>query len=95
MDDAAKDIMTNLLNGVRYYTAKETGAVFIPLPREMWAPALPDCGPCSCNYCKRGDGTAYWDTLVIPGQNDKSGTTFTVHMPALHAGGETPEFLKK
>lgn len=87
--------MNNLLNGVRYYTAKETGAVFIPLPRELWAPALMDADgnhSCDCPQCKGAD--AWWDTLVIPGHNDRSGTTFTVHMPQLQIG-MVPEFLKK
>ena len=85
---------TNSLNGVRYYVAKETGAIYIPLPYQCWSPALPDAQGehnCNCPYCKGAE--AWWDTLVIPGGNDKLGTTFTVHMPQLQIGN-IPDFLK-
>jgi hypothetical protein len=70
----------NALNGCDIYTAPETGAIYIPLPREAWAPA----GACVCEHCRRTGATeAFWDTLVIPGGNDRQPTTFTVHMPEL------------
>lgn len=87
--------MPNLLNGLRVYTVKETGAKYIPLPKDAWSPALPLEGgesPCDCPYCKGAN--SYWDTLVIPGKNDRSGTTFTVHMPQLQVG-DIPVWLKR
>lgn len=72
------------MGGLPFYTAKETGAVFIPLPVAMWR-LLPGWGTCHCGHC---DGSAAADTLVIPGRNDRQPRTFTVHMPELR--GETP-----
>ena len=83
--------MTNLLNGQRYFTVTETGAIYVPLPRELWGSSpWTEAGPCTCGRC---DGSGLWDTLVIPGKNDRSGTTFTVHMPELQ-NGNRPEWLK-
>jgi hypothetical protein len=73
------------LNGANFYTAKETGAIFIALPREAWRPID---GGCQCSVCKASGATeAFWDTLVIPGRNDKGTYAFTVHMPELHRQG--------
>jgi len=69
------------LNGSNFYTALETGAIFIALPREAWRSA----GTCVCHVCKASNASeAFWDTLVIPGRNDKGTYAFTVHMPELH-----------
>jgi hypothetical protein len=83
------------MNALLFYTAPDTGAIYIPLPRSAWTPALPDDNGrsiCSCSFCKGADG--YWDTLVIPGQNDKQPYTFTVHMPELQTGN-VPKWLTR
>lgn len=83
--------MTNPFNGLRIYTVEETGAKYIPLPREQWgSSAWTDSGPCTCGKC---DGSGLWDTLVIPGTNDKQAFTFTVHMPELQTGN-APKWLR-
>lgn len=81
----------NPLNGLRMYTVTETGAIYITLPQSLWgSSAWTDGGKCTCGKC---DGSGLWDTLVIPGKNDHSGTTFTVHMPELQTG-KRPDWLK-
>lgn len=74
----------NPLNGQVFYTHSDTGAVYVPLPREAWAPID---GGCMCQECvpsgERKPAVAYWDTLVIPGWNDRQPYTFTVHFPEL------------
>lgn len=85
--------MENLLNGQPYYTAPETGAIYIPIPADVAALALGGEG-CSCAFCKaHPDLPARWDTLVIPGGNDRQPSTFTVHMPELGAGNR-PDWLQ-
>lgn len=84
----------NALNRLRFYTAVGTGAIYIALPQELWSPALPDeAGQsiCHCAVCKGANG--YWDTLVIPGLNDRQPYTFTVHMPELQTG-RAPDWLR-
>lgn len=59
----------NHLNGLPYYTARETGAIYIRLPEQV--AAVIDDG-CDCAYCKAHPGKpARWDTLVVPGGNDE------------------------
>lgn len=82
----------NPFNGLRTYIVKETGAVYIPLPKEHWGQSdWTDTGKCTCGKC---DGSGQWDTLVIPGHNDKSGSTFTIHFPELQTG-KLPQWFKE
>ena len=84
-------LSSNSLNGLSVYRELVAGkvdrdALFIPLPREAWAP-IP--GGCSCTHCRNEDGTpgeAYWDTLLIAPRDPREGFTFTttVHMPEAH-----------
>lgn len=84
--------MSNLLNGLLIYVARETGAFYIPLPREQWGQsAWTDGGKCFCGKC---DGSGLWDTLVVPGKNDKQSHTFTIHCPELQTGN-IPEWLMR
>jgi hypothetical protein len=85
----------NALNGLTFYTHEETGAIFIPLPSSAWTPALPGLGPCSCPDCAgKPDNVPMWDTLVIPGDNDRHNirytTTYTIHAPGLQVGRLLP-----
>jgi len=87
------------LNGLPYYVTKDSGAIYIPLPREAWRSA----GRCDCPYCKGGEG--FWDTLAIPpppapgarAERVDFGHTWTVHFPELQRGrGErTPDWLTR
>lgn len=82
---------SNPLNGLRFYRNKDTGAVYIPLPKAQWGQGpWTESGACTCGKC---DGSGKWDTLVIPGSNDRQPTTFTVHLPELQTG-KPPSWLK-
>jgi hypothetical protein len=76
----------SFLNGSPFYTATKTGAVYIPLPQQAWV----SVGACSCSRCKGAEG--FWDTMVVPGSNDRQAWTWTCHMPELQKG-EAPAWL--
>lgn len=74
------------MNGLTFYTSG-TGAIYVPLPREVWR----SCGECHCPECQGREG--FWDTLVVPGANDGQPYTFTVHFPKLRT--ECPDWLTR
>ena len=87
------------MNGQPFFTAKNGGAIYVPLPRDV---ATPIDGGCGCSFCKaHPDITPAWDTVVIPlNEPHRCGVdgcertwTTTVHFPELAHAAQTPDWL--
>lgn len=76
------------LNAIRVHRRGDT--IFIPLPPELWRPALGD-GPCSCNSCK--GKSAYWDTLAVSAVPQERDFTWTPHVPEIQEHRVTKDEL--
>lgn len=74
------------MKNLRTLASPDGRAIFVALPPEQWVP-IPEPVGCCCRYCsstthKRGEQTAFWDTLVVPVEPDSR--TMLCHYPELH-----------
>lgn len=74
---ASERDVSNRYNGIRVARGDDGKTLFIPLPRDQWAP-IAGPGRCGCGHC---DGQAFWDTIAVSIESNHS---WTVHKPELH-----------